>query len=128
MKYLLDTHTFLWAIAEDRRLSTTANEILFAPTSEFFLSAGSIWEIVIKTQIGKLSLPSPVAGYIKRHLALNRAQVLPISFEHVLRVEQLPLHHRDPFDRILAAQSIEEKMPILSGDPVFRKYPVKLMW
>jgi len=126
--YLLDTHTFLWAIAGDRRLSATANEILFQPSNEFFLSAGSVWEIVIKSQIGKLPLPSPVAGYIKRHLALNRARVLPISFEHVLRIEQLPLRHSDPFDRILAAQSIEERVPIVSGDPIFKKYPVKLIW
>ena len=128
MNYILDTHTFLWATTDDRRLSGIATEVFTNQHSNLFLSAASVWEIVIKTQVGKLSLPTPVAGYIKRQIVINRAQVLPISFEHVLRIEQLPLHHSDPFDRILAAQSIEEKMPIVSGDPLFKKYPVKLIW
>ena len=128
MRYLLDTHVFLWAIASDRRLTKTANEILFQRGNEFFLSAGSVWEIVTKSQTGKLSLPTPVAGYISRHMVINRVQSLTISFEHAARIEQLPRHHRDPFDRILAAQSIEERMPLISGDPVFSKYQVDVVW
>jgi PIN domain nuclease of toxin-antitoxin system len=128
MRCLLDTHTFLWATADDGRLSRAAAEIFTNGNNELFLSVASVWEIVIKVQIGKLPLPSPVAGYVKRQLAVNRVQTLPVSFEHVLRVEQLPLHHGDPFDRILVAQSMEEKMPIISGDPIFKKYPAKLMW
>ena len=128
MKYLLDTHTFLWAIASDPRQSDGAKKILSEANHEFFLSVASVWEIVIKSQVGKLPLPAPVADYVKRHLELNRTQVLPISFQHVLRVEQFPLHHHDPFDRLLAAQSMEEKMPILSSDALLRKYPVTVVW
>ena len=128
MKYLLDTHTFLWAIEDDPRLSAAAAEMFMNRQNELFLSAASVWEIVIKTQVGKLRLPSPVAGFLKQHLELNRVRVLPITFPHVLRVEQFPLHHHDPFDRLLAAQSIEEKMPILSADALLRKYPVTVVW
>ena len=128
MKYLLDAHTFLWATSDDRRLSGTASEIFTNRSNELFLSAAGVWEVMIKAQIGKLPLPLPVASYLKRQLALNRIQVLPIGFEHIVRIEQLPLHHRDPFDRILVAQSIEEKMPIVSADPVLRRYPVKVVW
>lgn len=128
MKYLLDTHVFLWAIAGDRRISEKAHEVLFQKSHDFFLSAGSVWEIVMKVQVGKLPLPARLAPYLKRQMAANRVQVLPISFAHVVRIEQLPLHHRDPFDRILVAQSIEEEMLLVSADPEFRRYPVKVVW
>ena len=91
-------------------------------------SAASVWEILIKVQIGKLQLPLPAGAYLRRQLTATDVAVLPIRFEHALRLEQLPLHHRDPFDRMLVAQAMEEKIPIVSCNPLFGKYPVKVIW
>jgi len=92
------------------------------------MSIASIWEILIKAQVGKLNLPRPVGPYLISKLADNRIEVLPIYVAHLLAYEQLALHHRDPFDRILIAQSLEEGWPILTSDPVFKKYPVRVIW
>jgi PIN domain nuclease of toxin-antitoxin system len=127
MKALLDTHTFLWAIAEDKKLSRRARELFVGP-SDLWLSVASIWEIMIKVQSSRLPLPSPTGPYVVRKLAENRIDVLPISLDHVLRIEGLPLHHRDPFDRILIAQSLEENLPLITADPVFDRYPIQLIW
>jgi PIN domain nuclease of toxin-antitoxin system len=127
MKALLDTHTFLWAIAEEGRLSRRAQQIYTGP-NHLWLSVASLWEILIKVRIGKLPLPEPSGPYLLRKLAENRIEVLPIKLDHVLRLESLPLHHHDPFDRILIAQSLEEDLPLVTADTVFEKYPVKLLW
>ena len=92
------------------------------------MSIASIWEILIKVQLGKLNLPQPAGPYIIRKLAENRIEVLPITLDHVLGIESLPLHHRDPFDRLLIAQSIEEGWPIITADPWFARYPVEVIW
>jgi len=128
MKCLLDSHAFLWAVTKDRRISTAAEGLFTNGRNELLLSAASVWEILVKVQIGKLLLPLPAGIYLRRQLAANEVQVLPVRFEHVLRLEQLPLHHRDPFDRIIVAQALEEKLPIVTCDPWFAKYPVKVMW
>ncbi len=128
MKCLLDAHAFLWAVTRNKRLSPAAEEVFTNTGRELLLSAASVWEILTKVQIGKLLLPLPAGSYLRRLLAANDIQVLPVSFEHVLRLEQLPLHHRDPFDRILVAQALEEKLPIVSCDPLLKKYPVKVIW
>jgi PIN domain nuclease of toxin-antitoxin system len=127
VKALLDTHAFLWAIAEEGKLSRRAQQIFTGPNDLFF-SVASIWEILIKVQAGKLGLPVPASPYLVKKLAENRIQVLPITLDHVLRIESLGLHHRDPFDRILIAQSLEDDLPIISADPVFQKYPVNIIW
>jgi PIN domain nuclease of toxin-antitoxin system len=127
MKALLDTHTFLWAISGDEKLSRRAGEI-FAGPSHLWLSVASIWEVLIKVQIGKMPLPEPVGPYLVKKLAENRIEMLPISLDHVLRIEALPMHHSDPFDRILIAQSLQEKLPLVSSDAVFRRYDVELIW
>jgi len=127
MKALLDTHTFLWAISGDRKLSRRAGEI-FAGPSDLWLSVASIWEVLIKVQVGKMPLPAPVGPYLVEKLAENRVETLPISLDHVLRIEALPMHHSDPFDRILIAQSLEEKLPLVSSDTVFQRYDVELIW
>ncbi|HXZ41663.1 MAG TPA: type II toxin-antitoxin system VapC family toxin [Terriglobales bacterium] len=127
MKALLDTHAFLWAIAEDKKLSRRAQEI-FAGPSDLWFSVASVWEIMIKVRTSRLPLPSPTGPYVVRKLAENRIDVLPISLDHVLRIEDLPLHHRDPFDRILIAQSLEENLPLVTADPLFDRYPVQLIW
>jgi len=92
------------------------------------LSAASVWEILIKVQLGKLQLPLPAGTYLRRQLAATNVEVLPVVFEHAFRLEQLPMHHRDPFDRMLVAQAISEKLPIISCDPWFDKYPVRVIW
>lgn len=127
MKAILDTHAFLWALAGDRRMSRQAREI-FVGSADLLLSIASIWEIVVKVQTGKLNLPSPAGKYVIRKLAENRIEILPISVDHLLAVERLPLHHRDPFDRMLIAQSLEEKLPVITADRVFARYPVEVIW
>jgi PIN domain nuclease of toxin-antitoxin system len=127
MKALLDTHTFLWAISGDKRLSRRAAQV-FAGPSDLWLSVASIWEILIKVQIGKMPLPVPTGPYIVKKLVENRIETLAVSRDHVLKVETLPMHHNDPFDRMLIAQSLEERIPVISADRVFARYPVELIW
>jgi len=127
MKALLDTHAFLWAISGDERFSRRAAEV-FAGPSDLWLSVASIWEILIKVRIGKMPLPVPAGPYIVKKLAENRIETLPVSRDHVLKVETLPMHHSDPFDRMLIAQSLEENLPIVTADRIFAKYPIKLIW
>jgi PIN domain nuclease of toxin-antitoxin system len=123
---LLDTHAFLWAITDDRRLTRQARRIL--ETADLFLSVASIWEIITKMQIGKLPLPDAPSKYLPRHVAALGAKLLAIETAHILRLEALPLHHRDPFDRLLVAQSLEEKLPLLSADTLLDPYGADIRW
>jgi PIN domain nuclease of toxin-antitoxin system len=127
MRALLDTHTFLWAISGNQKLSRRAGEI-FAGPSDLWLSVASIWEILTKVQIGKMPLPKPTGSYIVKKLAENRIETLPVSLDHVLKIENLPMYHRDPFDRILIAQSLKENLPLITSDSVFNRYDVELVW
>jgi PIN domain nuclease of toxin-antitoxin system len=127
MRALLDTHTFLWAISDDPRLSRRAQQTFTGP-NDLWLSVASIWEILIKVKAGKLPVPLPAGPYLVKKLGENRIEVLPIKLDHVLRIESLVVHHRDPFDRILIAQSLEEKLPIVTSDPWFDRYPVRVIW
>jgi PIN domain nuclease of toxin-antitoxin system len=126
MKVLLDTHTFLWGLSEADKLSAAARRAI--ASSETFWSIASIWEALIKTQVGKLPLPVPAGPYLISKMTANGVSVLSIQLEHVLRVEQLPMHHRDPFDRMLIAQAMEEGLPIITADPLFSRYPVEVIW
>ena len=128
MKLLLDTHAFLWAVTSDSRLSSRAQHLFISGRNELYFSVATIWEILTKVQIGKLDLPTPVGPYLINQLARNNVFVLTLSLDHVLRLESLPLHHRDPFDRILVAQSLEENLPILTADPLLSKYSAQLIW
>lgn len=127
MKALLDTHTFLWAITEEPRLSRPARQI-YTAKNDLWLSVASVWEILIKVRAGKLVLPRPTGPYLVRQLAENRIELLPITLDHVLRIENLPVHHRDPFDRILIAQSLVQKLPLVTADPLFDRYSVEVIW
>jgi PIN domain nuclease of toxin-antitoxin system len=127
MKALLDTHAFLWALAGDARMSRRARDTFAGPAS-LSLSIASVWEILIKVQSGKLKLPRPAGPYVLRKLAENGIEILPISIDHLLALERLPMHHRDPFDRMLIAQSLEENLPIVTSDPLFARYGVRLIW
>jgi PIN domain nuclease of toxin-antitoxin system len=127
MKAILDTHAFLWALAGDARMSSRARDI-FAGSTDLSLSIASVWEILIKVQSGKLNFPRPAGPYLLSRLAENRIKRLSISIDHLLAFERLPMHHRDPFDRILIAQSIEENWPIITADPMFKQYPIRVIW
>jgi PIN domain nuclease of toxin-antitoxin system len=128
MRALLDTHTFIWWVTDDTRLSSTARNIITHPENILFLSAASTWEIVIKVRLGKLSLPEPPETYIPSRLIMNRFESLSIEMTHALQVVNLPALHQDPFDRILIAQSQVEKMPIITIDSKIVQYPVDVIW
>ena len=126
MKALIDTHVFLWGLQHEERLSRRIRTLL--PKAEVWISVASFWEIITKVQVGKLTLPSPVGDYLSAKLKANGVLVLPVTLDHVKRVERLPMHHRDPFDRILIAQSLEEKLPLVTSDPLFARYAVHVIW
>jgi len=126
MKVLLDTNTFLWGLSAPEKLSVAARSAV--ASSERFLSVASIWEALIKARIGKLPLPAPAGEYLITKMSANGVNILSIRLEHVLQIEKLQLHHRDPFDRILIAQSLQEGWPIITSDPVFKDYPIRVIW
>jgi PIN domain nuclease of toxin-antitoxin system len=128
MKALLDTHAFLWWINDDPRLSDTARELASNGENELFLSAASGWEIAIKMRLGRLEVREDPEQFIFDQLALNDIAVLPISMNHALRTAALPDHHRDPFDRMLVAQSQIEQLPIVTADPLIARYAVEVIW
>ncbi len=128
MNVLLDTHAFLWWIDNNPKLSSRAREIISDAGNAIFLSAVSGWEIAIKTRLGKLTLPGDLERFIADQLAANAFSGLPIQLSHALHVYTLPAIHRDPFDRILVAQSQLEDMPILTADLQIAKYPVEVIW
>ncbi len=128
MNILLDTHTFLWWIDNHPRLSSRAHELISDSSNTLFLSAASGWEISIKSKLGKLTLSGDLEHFIAEQLAANAIRSLPIEMSHALHVYTLPSHHRDPFDRILVAQSQMEDMPILTTDPHIAQYPVQTLW
>jgi PIN domain nuclease of toxin-antitoxin system len=128
MKVLLDTHTFLWWITDDNRLSSSAREIITNGGNELFLSAATGWEIAIKAQLGRIKLPKEPHSFIAEQLRLNSIQSLPIQMSHALHIYSLPKHHRDPFDRMIIAQAQLEDLPILTMDPQIPKYQIKVIW
>jgi PIN domain nuclease of toxin-antitoxin system len=125
LKILLDTHIFLWAINESERLSAQAAEAIRNPANEALVSIASAWEIAIKVSIGKFAMPSPLAPYLQGQLARHNLRVLPIEFSHLQVLEKLPLHHRDPFDRLLVAQAIDEDATLITVDAQLRRYKLK---
>jgi PIN domain nuclease of toxin-antitoxin system len=128
VKLLLDTHAFLWFVLGDRRLSQGAlNHILEAANAKF-VSPASHWEIAIKISIGKYTLHQPFDVFFSQALARTGFQVLPIEIRHTTELTKMPFHHRDPFDRLLAAQAISESMAIVSDDGVFDQYGVTRLW
>ena len=127
MKLLLDTHTFLWFIDDSPQLSQQGKALLEAD-NELLLSIASLWEIAIKLRLGKLTVGTPIEVLMTEQLTRNDIDVLPITVAHLVAVSTLPLHHRDPFDRLLIAQAMVTQMPIVSADPAFDAYPVQRLW
>ena len=128
MRFLLDTHTFLWFITGDDQLGGQARDILDDIENEIMLSVASLWEIAIKVSLGKLELQQSFADLVPRQLLSNEIGLLPIDPRHLTVLVELPFHHRDPFDRLLIAQAISEGLPVLSGDEAFRDYSVQVLW
>lgn len=127
MKLLLDTHTFIWWDSDPGQLSASALAALRDPANSAWLSVVSIWEIIIKAQIGKLTMRLPITDIVTQQQA-NGLQVLPVTLAHSLAVESLPPMHKDPFDRLLAAQSTVEGAELVSTDLIFDRYPVQRLW
>ncbi|HSB35788.1 MAG TPA: type II toxin-antitoxin system VapC family toxin [Thermoanaerobaculia bacterium] len=128
MRLLLDTHTFLWWLDGDRRLSVRGRRLIASRTSEVFVSAASAWEIAIKAAAGKLPGALDVAADISGCLESQGFRPLEITVAHAQRAGGLPPLHRDPFDRMLVAQAFVERLPVLSNDPAFDGYAINRIW
>lgn len=128
MILLLDTHTFIWYVTDNSRLSNQVLEFINDENNEILLSIASLWEIAIKQNLGKLSFNQPFDKFITQQLNLNDFRLLDIKISHITVVATLPLHHRDPFDRILIAQSVVQNIPLLSADKIFDAYPIRRVW
>jgi len=128
MRLLLDTHVLLWALMEPHHLSETAREAIEDLRNEVFVSAASAWEVATKFRLGRLPEAETVVRGFQRHIETLRAVELPIRVEHALLAGTLPGNHRDPFDRMLAAQAILEGITLVTEDPAFQAFQVKTLW
>jgi PIN domain nuclease of toxin-antitoxin system len=126
--HLLDAHTLIWSQDDPSRLGTGAATALRDPVHELVLGTQTIWEISIKVGLGKLKLSKPFRLWINQAVSDFDLIVLPIGLEHIERQMSLPLHHRDPFDRMLAAQSLVLGIPIIGNDGIFAAYGVTQIW
>jgi PIN domain nuclease of toxin-antitoxin system len=124
LKFLIDTNIFLFAIEDSKRLSKKAILLLEDESNELLLSQASLWEITIKHSIGKLQFEDGLKKTMEQGIEKLDLQMMPIRSNHIYRVSELPFHHNDPFDRLLAAQCLEEKISIITTDPIFKKYKV----
>lgn len=128
LRLLLDTHVFLWWVNDAPELTEAARLAITDANNLCCLSVASCWEMAIKSSLGKLRLARPLERFIPEQLSANGFELLNIELRHTTKLEKLPFHHRDPFDRLLIAQAISEKLKIVSADSVFSKYKVKLLW
>ncbi len=131
MRCLIDTHAFLWFVEDAKELSRTAKNLIEDDENDIFISIASLWEISIKTALGKLRIAGEYETVIK-DLTDNSIEILPINFSHTVEQNRLPFHHKDPFDRIIVSQAIIESMNFISADDVFDEYlkgeSVKKIW
>jgi PIN domain nuclease of toxin-antitoxin system len=128
VRLLLDTHAFLWFAGGDPRLSSRARRRIEDPGHDKFLSVASIWEAATKASLGKLTLSISLDAVIEEGAANNGIALLDVRREHAAAVEHLPLHHRDPFDRMLVCQAMVERMEIVSSDASLDAYPIRRVW
>lgn len=128
MRFLLDTHTFIWFVTDSPKISATVKELIENENNEKLLSIASVWEMAIKHSSGKLSFGLPFRVFIEQQTSLNNIDWLEINLDHIEVVATLPFHHRDPFDRLLIAQAIADQLPILSADSTFDNYSIQRLW
>jgi PIN domain nuclease of toxin-antitoxin system len=128
VRLLLDTHAFLWFIVDDRQLSAKADAAISDPNNEIEVSPASYWEIAIKICLGKYSLPEPYEVFIAREIVSYDFRVLHIVPQHTARLTSMPFHHRDPFDRLIAAQAAAEQIAVVSRDSAFDAYGIARLW
>jgi PIN domain nuclease of toxin-antitoxin system len=128
VRLLLDTHAFLWWIGDTRGLSRKGRAVIRSGRSECFVSIASAWEIAIKVSLGSLRVEGRLDRFLPEQIAANGFRALAIDLKHAARVATLPFHHRDPFDRLLVAQALEENLAIVTADAVFGRYGVKRIW
>ena len=127
MRVLLDTQVWLWWLEDSPRLGRKARKVMADPANELYLSAASSWEIAIKCALGKLSLPEPADRFVPSRLTRDGILGLAIDHVHALRAGSLPLHHADPFDRMLVAQAQVESLTLITADGKIAKYDVKVI-
>lgn len=127
MRVLLDSQVFLWMTGESWRVPDRVRQELNL-AEELYLSVVSEWELTIKHQIGKLELPRALSEIVRLQCDANGLRILPVVRDHVHQYSTLPLHHRDPFDRMLIAQAIAEDLTVVTADALFKHYPVKTAW
>jgi PIN domain nuclease of toxin-antitoxin system len=127
-RFLLDTHAFLWWVNDNSELTKKARSTISNGANECYLSVASCWEMAIKSSLGRLKLARPLEYFISEQLEVNNFKLLNIELRHTAKLEKLPFHHRDPFDRLLIAQALTEKMTLVAADAAFSDYGVKLLW
>lgn len=128
MKLLLDSHSFIWWRDEPTKLSSTAYDESSNPNNDIFLSVITVWELQIKIALNKFTFKGGLENAVEDERQKNGFQILPVKLSHALYLENLPLHHKDPFDRLLISQAIIENMTLVTADPEFSKYQVNLLW
>ena len=128
MKLLLDTHAFIWWATDDTRLSEQATNAIMSPGNELYLSAASVWEMAIKSALGRMQIAMSLRDFLTTYKAQYELEDLPILRQHAAAVANLPPHHRDPFDRMLIAQAQLEEMLVLTADSAFTAYDVARLW
>lgn len=128
MRLLLDTHALLWFLLNDPQLSEPALHAIADPNNDVFVSPASYWELAIKIQLGKYSLPEPLGQFMEREIAANEFEVVPILPAHAEVLTTLPTYHRDPFDRLIIAQAMHENLTVVTYDAAFAAYPVSRLW
>lgn len=128
MRHLIDAHSLIWAQDDPSKLGPAAVAALQDPANELLLSAGTIWELSIKNGLGKLTFSLPFRQWMDKAVIDLELIVLPITLDHAERQAGLPWHHRDPFDRLLAAQALVESIPLVSVDAIFDQYGVHRVW
>ncbi len=128
MNLLLDTHALLWFLNDDRQLVPNAKATIEDPANKKFVSVATCWEIAIKVGLKKLDLGESASVFLPRELSANKFDLLGIELAHVVFIESLPIHHKDPFDRLLIAQSLLETMPVVTADAMFDQYGVTRIW
>jgi PIN domain nuclease of toxin-antitoxin system len=128
VRLILDSHVLIWAVDDPAQLSPTASGLLQDPANALLVSAATIWEVAIKVGLGKLTLSQPYRAWMSQALSDIGAAILPITVEYADAQAALPFHHRDPFDRLIIAQTLAESISVVSDDGQFDAYGVNRLW